>query len=470
MRSVILFCFVALGVAWAGIASAQDEVTTVDFIVQPVSEPSPALKYRLLPTYLEEKPGNAAPLYLKVLVPLGAGADNQRAERVDSLRTLEPELMPKDEVRSLLNGYQHLLKEITLAARREDCDWEIPFRDGNPVAILLPEAQESRQATRVLALKARLQIAERDFDGALETIKTGFAMADDISKGQTLIHDLVAVANNQMLLDQLETISRTAGAPSLYWALTTLPDPLVEMRDALEMEQSFIELTFPELQDLSRARSPEQWERLYREIQTEMQMLSDSGTTPGVQTELVNLSLAVATYPRAKKYLTNRGYAEAEVEQMPVPRVLLLHALKSYHELRDDYFKWAYVDLSEWAGQQDERALFSKSEASHAAIPFRDILPAARAAIVAPTRLQRRVAALRIVEAIRLHAKSNGGKLPEKLDEITIVPIPHDPMLDQPFGYERSGDTAILSAEAPAGTSKSNTSIRYRIQIQQGGK
>ena len=470
MKSAILICLVALGSAWGRFASAQDEVTTVDFIVQPVSEPSPALKYRLLPTYLEEKPGNAAPLYLKALVALGAGGDSERTEKLEQLRSLKPELMPKDEVRSLLNGYQQLIKEITLATRREDCDWQIPFRDGEPVAILLPEAQGSRHATRVLALKARLQVAERDFEGALETIKTGFALSHDISKGETLIHDLVAVASNQLLLEQLETMSRTAGAPSLYWALTTLPDPLVDMNDSLRVEQHFVELTFPELLDLDRVRSPEQWEKLYRDIRDGMQNLSNSGVKSDLHQVLTNVGSAAMAYPRAKQYLVERGYAEAEVEKMPVPQVLLLHAVKSYHELRDDYFKWVYVAPGQRGYDKNEGELFSKSEARQATIPFLDLLPAVRAATLAPLRLQRRIAALRIIEAIRLHAKATDGKLPAKLDEIKIVPVPHDPILDQPFEYEVSGDTATLSAQALAGTSKSNTSIRYHIQIQQGAE
>jgi len=48
-------------------------------------------------------------------------------------------------------------------------------------------------------------------------------------------------------------------------------------------------------------------------------------------------------------------------------------------------------------------------------------------------RLDQRVAALRVVEAIRLHAASHDGKLPEELNQVTEVPVPDDPATGKPF-------------------------------------
>ena len=50
---------------------------------------------------------------------------------------------------------------------------------------------------------------------------------------------------------------------------------------------------------------------------------------------------------------------------------------------------------------------------------------------------------LRIVEALRLHAGQT-GKLPQSLDEITIVPVPNDPATDAPVGYEVLDDGSVM--------------------------
>ena len=63
----------------------------------------------------------------------------------------------------------------------------------------------------------------------------------------------------------------------------------------------------------------------------------------------------------------------------------------------------------------------------------------------AEARLDRRVAALRVVEAIRMYAAAHGGELPDSLDRITEVPVPLDPVTGKPFGYHLEGGRAELS-------------------------
>jgi hypothetical protein len=82
----------------------------------------------------------------------------------------------------------------------------------------------------------------------------------------------------------------------------------------------------------------------------------------------------------------------------------------------------------------------------------------------AETRLDRRVAALRVVEAIRIHAAANDGKLPDTLDEVTIVPVPIDPATSTPFEYIREGEAARLTCPLLNNTPRSN--VDYRITIR----
>ena len=55
---------------------AKPEAVAVEVIritIHPAAEPKPALKYHLLPTFLEQTPGNAVPLFLKVVATFETG-------------------------------------------------------------------------------------------------------------------------------------------------------------------------------------------------------------------------------------------------------------------------------------------------------------------------------------------------------------------------------------------------------------
>src|SRR5262249_44669151 len=68
----------------------------------------------------------------------------------------------------------------------------------------------------------------------------------------------------------------------------------------------------------------------------------------------------------------------------------------------------------------------------------------------ARARTERKFAALRCLEAIRLYAVRHDGKLPMRLDQIKEVPVPVDPFTGKPFEYEATGDRATLYSAARA--------------------
>jgi hypothetical protein len=95
------------------------------------------------------------------------------------------------------------------------------------------------------------------------------------------------------------------------------------------------------------------------------------------------------------------------------------------------------------------------------------LLPAVGKVQFATVRLQRRIDALRIVEALRLHAALHEGKLPEKLSDITDVPIPPDPASGKPFDYKLEAGKATLTAPAPAGEKPNQSNfLRYEITLK----
>ena len=81
-------------------------------------------------------------------------------------------------------------------------------------------------------------------------------------------------------------------------------------------------------------------------------------------------------------------------------------------------------------------------------------------------RLDRHVAALQCVEALRLHAAAHEGKFPKELSKITEVLVPSDPVMQKPFVYRCTGSGAVLEAPAPKGATERDA-IRYELSLKE---
>jgi hypothetical protein len=81
------------------------------------------------------------------------------------------------------------------------------------------------------------------------------------------------------------------------------------------------------------------------------------------------------------------------------------------------------------------------------------LVPSMKAVRRAQARIDQRIALLRHVEALRLHAAEHGGELPANLAEVS-VPMPDDPVTGKPFRYERIGASAHVRGSPPAGSDK----------------
>jgi hypothetical protein len=146
----------------------------------------------------------------------------------------------------------------------------------------------------------------------------------------------------------------------------------------------------------------------------------------------------------ARKYLTEHGYPADKVAKYPPEQVLFNKLQLRAKIFRDEALKWmnvpywqakdALADLEKEPGDLEEKL----SRMTALAVPN------VRAAHL---RLEVRLALLRVVEAIRLEAARNGGKLPASLSEVSN-PIPVDPATGKSFAYKVDGLTAIIEGES----------------------
>jgi hypothetical protein len=407
--------------------------TVIRMTVDPMPAPKPALRYLLLPELKEMTPGNPIPNYLKALL------DQDHTQ-------LQEDFPPA------------ALRQADRAARMDRPDWQILTRlriDG--IALLLPDLQKMRELARSLQKRFHHEVSLRQFDDALVTAKTMFAMARHMGDHPTLIGALVGIAIAATGISPLEEMLQQPGCPNLYWALTQLPSPLVPMEKAAEGERIFLDVELRELSD-REPMSPEQSRKLIAYIARILEFDPDSeeGIRQWIQKRKGDAKYMAA----ARKRLIEWGIPAERLARFPAEQVLLLDEKLLYEIDRDDGFK--YWNLPTW------KALDAMNK-----VPpppkdrlFRGLLSALNKVRTAQGRLEQRIALLRHVEALRMYAADHGGKLPATLDEIDL-PLPVDPFTGKPFRYELKDDTAHLRGTPPKGYEDVSVyNLHYEITIR----
>lgn len=444
-------------------------------VVAPAPAPVPALKYRLYPMETERKPGNAVPMYLRFAHERSDARKKKLREKPQEWDKLPLEKLPLAEVKSFLDENKYNLRQLDLGARRKTAEWNYSLDAGDPIGLLLPDVQEMRMQAPILVLKARVEVAEGRYADAVHTLETGFSFSQQVGQGEFLIQSLVGVACASQFADEVLELMERPGAPNLYWALTVLPRPFIDLRHANEYEQNMLEMQFPDLADLDRPRTPEQWDAVLVRVRKEFERLNKlepEGSTQPKPLKPGSTSADPAAkspdLPAARKYLTEVvGMKAANLEALPPAQVLLLYLTHFYRDVRDDVFKGSYLPFPQAlaVNRETEQRLKSLPD-TEAGRVARWFLPAVLKVQLAQVRLERKLAALRALEALRMHAAAHEGKLPDRLAQVLVVPVPNDPGTDRPFGYERDGQTATLTSRLP-GEPLHYTGLRYRVTIRQ---
>jgi hypothetical protein len=443
--------------------------------ISPQAEPRPALKYRLLPSLSERKPGNAVPIYLRLVHEQNDASRRRWVDLPTKWNNLPLDRLPLVEARKFLKDRAYMLRQLELGARREKAEWEYTLDAGDPIGLLLPDVQNMRGYVPLLVLQVRVAMAEKDHAAAVRHLETAFGFSQHVAEAPFLISSLVAVATSSIFFDTVTEFVEQPDAPNLYWALTALPRPLVRMRKSMDFERAMMKLQFPDLADLDRARPAEEWDEVLKRVRKEWQRLAafdrnpkppPAGTTAD---DPASKSPDLAT---ARKYLTEqRGLPAERVKAMPDAQVLVLWMASTFDDFADDCFKTAslpYLKAQPLLAAAAKRLKAAPDNEGHRLAKW--LLPAVNKVRDAQNRLDRRIAALRVIEALRLHAAANSGKLPDNLSDVTVVPVPNDPGTGKPFDYKSDSakGTATLTGTIP-NRPPELTGLRYQLTVRAKG-
>ncbi|WP_182867113.1 hypothetical protein [Stieleria mannarensis] len=473
-------CMLAMA-CWATSArSFAQDVESKPLAVSPAAIVDSPVSQSLLPTLREQIPGNAVVWYGQVYAEQQALMG--QSELWSSIREMIE--LPANDLAKSHPQFAWLgsspvdsgvFGSLQKAARSRHCDWQLLYPGEPFFEILLPEVQRSRSYARLIALRIKYQIAEQRFGDAIESLQLGFALAKHVAQGDTLVCTLVALGIEDMMADCLFDWVQQPAAPNLAWALAELPDPLVDLRPGLDAEKIGLESTYPLFaqarrivqhrfgsddaprdSDAPRDTVPSSREYLqhWGVVEWSMEQWSDALRDFWDRSDLFggqnNRSrpalglLVLEAYPKAKANLVRAGYPASQVEAFSVAQTIALQSYDAHQRRIQNLVRWAYQPTAvALAGLENQP---SGDAMAAPVLPIDDMLGnSIQEAVRRQARIQRKIAVLRLIEAMRDHAASHAGQPPASIDAIEALPIPSDPATGTPFQYDSDGSTIRIA-------------------------
>ncbi len=443
----------------SGARLTQQQRLQMVWLVTPASEPKPVFRYRFWPHESALRPGSAQLHYFRALTFM-----NSKPDIVSQITRLsewdaDPDLT---EERAVLTAMKASLEELQSMALCEDISWGARLRDIRGPAgyyVSFDDVQPARNLARLLRLQARVQVRENDFEAAAGTIQAGHRLAALIGNGESVIQRLIGVAMNALMRDTIEYMIQTPGCPNLYWAMATVPQPLVQMRRSIELELDGIHRAFPVLREAAAADWTE--EQANREWVTAITQLTDLA---GPSNDSANLQIRAAIditpfVEPARLRLKAGGWTDDSISKMAASRVVMADAAMELERMADELMKGELLPRSQRQRtgeaafqlytQWIEKEKTTSAGALFASVLFPHILQIDTAEGRNPTMYRR----LMTLEAIRMYAASHDGDAPESLDQLTAAPALNSLETEQPFEYRIEQDdverTLVLSGDIP---------------------
>jgi hypothetical protein len=458
----LLLCCAAVG-AFTHPCVAEQTNTNSEMLIRlnlrPAPAPKPALRYRLLPELNEMNPGNPIQNYMKCMMEQKKFFfDEEAYQNREKLLAMPLTELP---AQNLKEYGRFALSQADWAARLDNPDWQVLLKlKADGIELLLPEVQQIRSLARALQVRFRAEIAQCRFDDAIRTAKTMLAIARHLGEHPTLIGDLVGIAIASMTISQLEEMLEQPGCPNLYWALTNLPSPLISLDKGMDGERVMLAWVFRDLSD-GAPQTKDQLEKFLANADKLLEAADKKPDKPGVRAWLATRIKDPEVVNAGRHRLVEYGLPEQRLMGFSAEQVILLDEKRELEVRFDDDAKT--MSFPFW---QVER-LAAPIKLKKTPALFADLLvPITESARKSQGRVDQRIALLRHIEALRLHAAEHNGALPANLSEVA-VPLPFDPFTGKPFRYELAGNTAHLRGTPPPGQENVPVfNIHYEVIVQ----
>jgi len=279
----------------------------------------------------------------------------------------------------------------------------------------------------------------------------------------TLIAALVGLAIETICLIALEEMIQQPGCPNLYWSFTEIPPQGIDARTTIQGEKLLCETLFGTLLKAKGALSDREMKKVLAELNVFFYLSRQGNKTDvPVSERYETLSKDAKKIDAAKAFLLELGMKPDIVRAMTPLQAIATGDVRRYEVDLDEMFRMFHLPNPDALKLDAEFQATLRADESR--FLSRLILPAAGKFRQANVRLQQRVAYLRVIEAIRLHAFDNAGKLPAQLKEMKS-PIPTDPVTGEAFVYSVKEGIATLTGGNP-NPGQASTNRVYEIAIR----
>lgn len=469
--------------------SASDRVVT-KIMITPQSVPSPAFRYHLLPPLAEKTTGNAVQSYYRCMSPdslawylgnkfpqrAGGWLELPYDEAIKKGRPHSLQAQPKktededdppipaaswEELAGITK--MKLLDEIDVAARRTYAEWEYLEKIKQSGSyLMIPEITGFNPLGAILHLRARLLLMEGNYTRCLYTLQSGMAMARHLDETQIIMGTLVGNAVARAMTKVMFEWVQQPGSPNLYWALSDLPRPYFDLRKAFEGDRLATQNMIGDFTLLNqRILSVDEMSRMVEE------RLKPALRVFGVQQDVNFSVLVMREYPRAKTWLKEQGRSAEDIERMPATQAALLYAHWQHQHLADEYQKLFLLPPAErlkYVEKFPQELASRKNELSYylGMVYF----PSYPHIWLNVNELDRELAVLRCIEALRHYAAGHDKKLPSKWEDIPDLPIAVDPLSGERFGYQFVHDHVVITLAAIKGQKEWRQAHTYEIYVK----
>jgi hypothetical protein len=427
--------------------------------------PVPALKYHLVFDPMERRPGNAALLYAQAMLLVSNKFFDEVDHAIDLSRGPDTAafLAAATELDIL-----DLAKLIDLGGRCDESDWQIPVRDMG-YHTLLPNLNSLRPLARFTCVNSVRLMRTGDISGALDMIRDGIAIGRNTAREPFVVS---GIQGNGILSDMAEPLVELMNrpdSPNLYWALASMPRPLIDFQRCAEAERTILPSSFHELNTAHlESLTAVQWRSIFKQAVEMIPPRNPSGATVpaserGWASEQTVADEVTRNLPQAREYCaTTYGLSADEVEGADPFRIVALFWYGQYLEASDSFNKLTALPYSIQIEQMNKmRGQLDDLKKSQPANVFLSVTTAYNRAVDALARGERTYDALTDVEALRSYAAGHEGKLPDRLEQVTDTPVLDNPRSGKAFIYKLDGETATLSDPEPA-----SYPLTYTIRIR----
>ncbi|HEY7089455.1 MAG TPA: hypothetical protein VH518_15260 [Tepidisphaeraceae bacterium] len=434
------------------------------FELTPTAPPTPALKYQLHFNFADSHPGNAASVYMQAIMFLGAETDKTAQKALDAYAAKDFKTF---EALADSLKLPTMYEELEVAGRRERCDWDPPVRQRGE-GTLLPHLEPlAHGVSRAIQTRALRQIQQGKLSDALGTLRLGYELGDNVGTEPILVSSLVSIAITTRMNEALVELMNHADSPNLYWALSEFPARRPILRRSWDHEAWWIFYCIPTLQKVRAGQelSAEQWRTALIDETLPFYSIAENYVTVRYRPHPDPISGAnPPTVKNSQQFYAQTHQITPEQAAKIDPAIVLGNFY--YHEYEvasDEVAKLRGLPYPMMLTKTREVSLdLDRLRREQPSNPFIELVAPLHNAVLSVARADRQIAALTAVEAVRSYAAANGGKLPDRLDDVTDTPVPVNPLTGKPFDYKVDNDIATATLSDPS----SEAPLTYTIRIR----